>query len=262
MNVHSGHNGEVGRANEASLIHLLSGLIPTGFGIGSGVIFDADGSRSGQTDVVIYNQVDQPRILAQSNQVMFPVETVVAAVEVKTSLTVAEVERTGKNIESARKLQSKSTTNGGTVHYSLFAYTCGDSHPRTVTEAINKLPKSEQPDSVCVLNPGAFGKPTSDERVDLVPLHKRDQEGFPVSKCWEMTEKNHPVGSEFPAVGPVSRSRGPKIVTEPGRALLLYAEALIQHIVSDPQHWFSTYLPPVSREIFSIGDVSDSSSET
>ncbi|WP_413229326.1 DUF6602 domain-containing protein [Janibacter melonis] len=100
MNTHGVHRGEIGRANEASLVALISSSIPTGYGVGTGVIFNADGERSNQTDIVIYSQVDQPRILAQTTQTLFPVETVTVAVEVKTTFTKEEVADVERNLRT------------------------------------------------------------------------------------------------------------------------------------------------------------------
>jgi hypothetical protein len=65
-----------GTENELSFIRLLGGLVPRRYGIGTGLLIDAHDKSSNQTDIVIYDQADEPAILAQTSQVLFPIENV------------------------------------------------------------------------------------------------------------------------------------------------------------------------------------------
>ena len=85
------HHGEQGRANELTLSRLLESLLPSNVSVGSGIIFDSAGRASGQTDLILYDASSQPRFLAQTTQFLFPVETVLAAIEVKTTLDDEEL---------------------------------------------------------------------------------------------------------------------------------------------------------------------------
>src|SRR5690606_22020378 len=80
------HQGEKGRENELSLSRMIERLAPTRYGVGTGLAFDSGGTQSRQTDVVIYDAIDEPAIFAQTNQVLFPIENVRAFVEVKTTM--------------------------------------------------------------------------------------------------------------------------------------------------------------------------------
>ncbi len=252
MNRHSGHRGEIGRANEASLYALFESLVPTGFGVGSGVIFNALNNRSNQTDVVIFNQVDQPRILAQTTQTLFPIETVAAAVEVKTKLTVEEVADAGAKIKRVRDLLGADV---GRIHYSIFGYNCGNSHPFTIARAINELDDQSKPDSACLLMPASFGDSRKGVPVGLVPVHERDGEGRRMSRKWQVVGRSYGMSSAFPAVNLVPKQSDRKLVTEPGRALLLYADSLLTHLTGERSAWLSAYMPDISREVFRQGDV-------
>lgn len=245
MNTHSGHNGERGRANENSLARLLTSLIPEGYGVGSGVVFNHTGSVSNQSDVIIYSSVDQPRIMAQSDQYLFPVETVQLIVEVKTRLTKNEIVSTGEKIKTMRTLAADRD-----IHYSLFAYSCGNNHPKTLMTVINSMAAEERPDSVCILQPATFGNNGS---CALVPRHQINQSD-PMSRQWEVVNvKDYRPEVQFSVNLSVNRSSN-KIVTEPGRALLLYAEVLVKFLSNDTSHWFSRYLPDISREVLSVDD--------
>src|SRR3569833_1360985 len=101
------HAGEKGRANELTLSQVISRLVPQRYAVGSGILNDSHDNHSSQTDIVIYNQGDEPAVLAQSTQVLFPVENVRLCIEVKTSVGKEEIydasakRRTGDNLRPA-----------------------------------------------------------------------------------------------------------------------------------------------------------------
>ena len=92
MNQLIDHQGAKGTENELSLARLVENLIPTRFGVGSGLLVDANGRSSKQMDLVVYERGTQPGIFAQTNEVLFPVENVRLCIEVKTRLTQAALE--------------------------------------------------------------------------------------------------------------------------------------------------------------------------
>jgi hypothetical protein len=79
------HPGEVGRARENVLREFLVSFCPRGFEFGTGFVFDAAGNMSRQQDIVIYRNSYQPVFNVGGIQ-NFPVECVVAVIEVKSSL--------------------------------------------------------------------------------------------------------------------------------------------------------------------------------
>ena len=251
-----GHRGEIGRANEMSLANLVTRLLPNTVGIGSGIILDSNGYKSNQTDVIAFDAANQPQLLAQTDQVLFPIETVLMALEVKTTLTTGEINDAGAK---CRNLRSLHTTTGISPHFSVFAYQAGTSIPG-VARALHALAPDERPDTVCILRPGMFGAADSAGlSFGFVPLHRRGSDGERISNEWETDEDAPQRTGMFPAAR-IERRGKTKIVTEPGRALLIYCNSLLgaleerNHLKSG---WLQPYLPPLAREQLFISSEKD-----
>jgi hypothetical protein len=98
------HNLTIGERVEAELRLTLSAFIPSGFGVGHGKIYDAFGDTTAQTDLVVTNP-DHPFSFPIEQPGWFLIEGVAAAGEVKSALTIAELENTaekGKKFKSLR----------------------------------------------------------------------------------------------------------------------------------------------------------------
>src|SRR5689334_7168010 len=76
------HMGERGRMNELALAALLEGFVPDRTGVGTGLLIDSLDYQGPQTDVILFDQANQPAVMAQSTQVLFPVEVVQATIAV------------------------------------------------------------------------------------------------------------------------------------------------------------------------------------
>lgn len=99
------HQGEKGSQNEQLMIRLLRKFLPKRFSIGSGIVIDSDGTQSKQCDIIIYDNVYHPDIFGLRSSVIFPVETVYATIEVKTTLRRGDIKTAIENIESVKKLK-------------------------------------------------------------------------------------------------------------------------------------------------------------
>lgn len=246
-----GHNGEMGRANELALIALLTQLLPANVDVGTGVIIDSHGGRSKQTDVIIYLRHSQPRILAQSTQLLFPVETVVAAFEVKTMVDTAAVADVAAKCRSVRDLCP--SQGYATPVFGMFGFQVANS-PSARANELNELDGPSSPDLACVLNPGLVGFGSSGNLgMSLVPLHDMDSSGARISRQWVRYEGSGSAVVRNGTTYPVARLTpyGPRYVFEPGRALLLFVEAILSRIASNAQTdgaWLTNYLPDVARE--------------
>jgi len=69
----------------------LNYFIPDRYGIGSGVIVNSYGNQSKQWDIIIYDKDILPPFVFEMSRGMFPAETVLAVIEVKSKLTKAEL---------------------------------------------------------------------------------------------------------------------------------------------------------------------------
>jgi hypothetical protein len=80
-----------------ALSRLLGALIPQRLGLGTGMLIDSTDHYSRQIDVIVYDQADEPAILAQTTQILYPIENVLACIEVKTTLYSDTVDECVKN---------------------------------------------------------------------------------------------------------------------------------------------------------------------
>lgn len=90
------HNGLKGTLREIVVADILRPLLPSDVGIGTGEIITHDGQTSSQYDVIVYDRSLLPPIIFEGNVGLFPVESVAYAIEVKSKLTMRELESAHK----------------------------------------------------------------------------------------------------------------------------------------------------------------------
>jgi hypothetical protein len=246
-----GHNGEIGRANEIALTRLVGRLIPSKFGVGTGIVIDKYGERSQQCDIIVYDQGSQPQLLAQSTQLMFPIETVRMVIEVKTTLNAEAVADTAEKVSSFRALRSSRTTDAPA--FGLFAYQAHGA-PSSRAREINALSQDRRPDLTCVLVPGLASHVGERSTVGLVPLHDISSSGERVSRSWIEDSSTSPWVTRGAVRYPVSRFQpsGTRYIFEPGRALLIFASALMKELERVDQvteSWLENYLPEIAQQV-------------
>ncbi|MEN6575188.1 MAG: DUF6602 domain-containing protein [Phycisphaerales bacterium] len=86
------HLRKNGRLHQGELKELFVGgvlrrFLPNQLSIGTGVIINTKGSPSLQTDIVIYDNRILPPFIQEQHLGIYPVESVIGAIEVKTTLT-------------------------------------------------------------------------------------------------------------------------------------------------------------------------------
>lgn len=86
------HNGLKGALREIVVRDLLEPLLPPEYVVGSGQIISAWGQTSGQTDIVVCDRRVLPPLLFDRAQGFFPIEAVIATIEVKTELDAPELQ--------------------------------------------------------------------------------------------------------------------------------------------------------------------------
>lgn len=238
------HRPEQGRANEITLFGLLKSLLPANLGIGTGIVIDRNGKCSSQIDLIIFDQASQPQILAQTTQLLFPVETVLMAIEVKTTLSDDEIVKCS---EAKVKLDGLTRSSTDTlIPYLLVAFK-SSLLPGTLAEKVVAIEVDKRPDTLCVLNPGIIGglaihlrTPVGDDNVayqlGLTPLHMRDPKAGKLSMKWDCpteaergSSKVVRDGRTYPVTALSSTNRT-RYIGEPGRALLLFCQAMISQL--------------------------------
>lgn len=244
------HNGETGRENETSLSQLVQNLLPPTVGVGTGIVIDSQGRRSRQCDLIVFDRAGSPSVMAQTNQLLYPVETVLLAIEVKTAVTLNEVKDVSAKVDALNLLENSQAS--GQTPLVLFGYRCGDA-PASIIKAIASLESETAPISTCIMRPGVFG--TAD-RVGLVPLHKIDEQGKPLSGEWEKPENEGDteviIGASNYPVTRIARYSHDKVIRNPGRTLLLFCAellSLLQQMNSVSAAWFENYIDETAREL-------------
>lgn len=85
------HSGSKGREREAVVADLVRSVIPETLGVQHGAeVLSSDGTVSGECDIVVYDR-DVPALYRSPGYAVFPIEAVVAVVEVKSKLDKAEL---------------------------------------------------------------------------------------------------------------------------------------------------------------------------
>lgn len=95
------HRGLKGAIREILIRDLLRPLMPTDIGVGTGEIISATGKTSSQTDIVIFDRRILPPILFEQAVGIFPIESVLLTMEVKSILKKEDLKSAD---EAARKL--------------------------------------------------------------------------------------------------------------------------------------------------------------
>lgn len=87
----------------------LRHFLPRCYGVGSGLVFSADGNDSRQVDIVIYDDVYSIVLRKDKENLLFPCESVFGSIEVKSSLNSKELKQAVENIRSLKNLKRESS---------------------------------------------------------------------------------------------------------------------------------------------------------
>jgi hypothetical protein len=111
------HGGTKGDHTELNWMNMLSELLPGRYSVAKAFVVDAQGSRSEQIDVVIYDRHFSPLLFDVGGAKYIPAEGVYAALEVKQTLDKGNMEYAADKIATVRTLNRTSvevTHAGGT----------------------------------------------------------------------------------------------------------------------------------------------------
>jgi len=99
------HTGVKGLIREVLLRDLFRPLLPADLGVGTGQIATSNGNLSPEVDVVIYDRRILPPVLFENVIGLFPIESVLATVEIKSKLTATELTSAYKNAKEIHSYQ-------------------------------------------------------------------------------------------------------------------------------------------------------------
>jgi hypothetical protein len=97
--------------------------LPKRIGIGTGVAVDCHGAASRQLDIVFYDSLRTPILFSNGDTQVFPVESILAVMEVKSTLTMKELDSMFKNMLSVKSLQKSAYyVPGGAIERVYYLY--------------------------------------------------------------------------------------------------------------------------------------------
>lgn len=172
------HNLTSGTGAEEALRSFLQKRLPSSLGVTQGQIIDSCGNISLQSDVIIYDAVRTPHIFhsSEGGTSVVPAEGVIAVIEVKSSISKADVPGVVKNMQQVKRLKKEAyfyplsgyadafdlygrgPVPAWPITYSLFAYE--SSSEQNLAEAFDEyngpLEVDKRIDNACFLDKGAL----------------------------------------------------------------------------------------------------------
>ncbi len=100
------HEGLKGRIREMVVDDLVAPLLPSYAGVGTGKIIDSEGGQSGECDVVIYDRDTMPPLMLGQREALFPIESVLYSIEVKTTLNAGEMRDATSKAKQIKELKN------------------------------------------------------------------------------------------------------------------------------------------------------------
>lgn len=122
-----------GTLRELFVQDLLEKILPSHYGVGSGIVTDKWNRQTPQCDVVIYDKRKIPPAILEANNGIYPIDSVHRVLEIKSVLTSSSVEQAlhlawvlSPDNNQGLKMAKDGNLDGGQTHYPLvgcFAFT-------------------------------------------------------------------------------------------------------------------------------------------
>ena len=96
------HSGSKGSSRENILSKHLSNLLPERFGFGRGEIRSSNGKISPECDLILYDKLNCPVIYGDSETQIFPIESVYAIIEAKSTIRTKQLTKFVDTLASLR----------------------------------------------------------------------------------------------------------------------------------------------------------------
>ena len=111
------HAGLKGRLREIVVANVIKPILPQQLEVGTGTIVDSFDQQSAETDVIIYSRSILPPILYSERDGIFPIESCLTAIEIKSKVTTSELDDAISKVHKLRKLRPLySPTDDGVPH--------------------------------------------------------------------------------------------------------------------------------------------------
>lgn len=248
------HIGTRGTADENSIIKVLGKVLPPSTRVSNGEIIDSDGKVSAQMDALVLSNTSHPILFGQtSDELIFPVESVLLAIEVKGNLSKTDVEE--DLVEKIRKHKTLSSPDHPLPVFAVFAHEA-TSHPKTVAKWFYGLPEDARPEFFLVNDAALFGILDSDSADGYeIIMPFAPNPGEPNSKPLRDLG-----GAEEGFWRPQNQPMGDHVRVDHGAGMLLFVKAVLD-VLSAREYadvtWLDRYLDKVRNARIRFGKDSD-----
>lgn len=179
------HKGAKGTAREDIVRKFLSDYLPEAFEIGTGEIVDLSGKRSDQTDLVIFDRLNCPKLVQAGDIRIYPAEGVLAVIEVKTKLDSNSLIKSIENIRHSKELNKSAYYRTGNIvntwtmygktyeHFPMMGYIFA--YESIDLEVLGKkldeinisqgIPPEHQVDVICLFDKGVIAHVNKEEKL-------------------------------------------------------------------------------------------------
>lgn len=255
------HNLTKGIANEDSIKNIIQALLPKKYSIGTGMVIDSFGNSSRQCDIIIYDAHIYPNLFSQTANALYPVESVLACIEVKTFLdeeSLNDVVKNSKSINSLKHYEERIVINHPTPeaplkitdfktvppYTYLFAYRSNSKSAKTWKRRFEKHhPSGDLPlNSILLENSLCFGYIGTDAKDELrsffFPL-RGEELGIENRKGDYITcdKPNHPISvNNSNYLSTQDKFDNDHLITMPERAFLSFLLQLMSDLDTRPKH--------------------------
>lgn len=164
------HAGERGRNNELVLREFLEDNLAQRYFVSTGKVVSVGGGESNQMDLIVHDRLDTPALVEAKAWSLVPIESVFAAISVKTSLDKGELRDAIASIQSVRRLPQRAAiaiqANGNALSIPeanllrprgfVFGFRSQWATPEAADTAFRELLQEVndelRPNAVCILN--------------------------------------------------------------------------------------------------------------
>jgi hypothetical protein len=205
-------------------------------------------------DALVLSNTSHPILFGQTpDELIFPVESVLLAIEVKGNLSKADVEE--DIVEKVRKHQTLSSPDHRLPVFAVFAHEA-TSHPKTVAKWFYGLPEDARPDFFLVNDAALFGilDPSSPDGYEIV-MPFAPNAGEPNTKPLKDLG-----GAEEGFWRPENLPMGDHVRVDHGAGMLLFVKAVLDALSTRGYAdvtWLDRYLDKVSSNRIRYGKDSD-----
>lgn len=169
------HNVTKGTLRETYLIDFFRSLIPEMFSITSGVVCDAGGRSSSQTDFIIAANNMLPSMLMMADVSVVPVESVHLIAEIKTTLRTTDLDQVRRSRDTFNNLKLTSFSGSSPTPTKIPSVILAFNNEVSKETLINWMGENQDTVAICIIGKFSLAKTIMGiecyESLELHPEH-------------------------------------------------------------------------------------------